>query len=195
MRKACDAVATLSRFSLVEQALLRPDGIVASARKEAAVRGFALAGDITLLELDPRRPGRHIVKRHAGRRRKRPDRRHRASRQPPAGSRRRAFFRRTPGGWRFDDCFGIDAQRRSGFHGQRRRRPAAARRVVRVRPRAIERFCRADRSASRPTCATTGSMMIRSSFTARSATSRRRYTRLRFAKTKKLRSRRIHRET
>ncbi|HZK80640.1 MAG TPA: hypothetical protein VFC46_06220, partial [Humisphaera sp.] len=51
VRAACDAVASLSRFALVEKALLRPDGIVAKAKKEASVIGFGLASDIIPLPL------------------------------------------------------------------------------------------------------------------------------------------------
>ncbi|HWE03828.1 MAG TPA: hypothetical protein VG326_15595 [Tepidisphaeraceae bacterium] len=51
VRSACDAIATLSRFALVEQALLRPGGVVAKASKEASVIGFGLASDITPLAL------------------------------------------------------------------------------------------------------------------------------------------------
>ena len=52
VRKACDEIAGLSRFALVEQALLRPDGIVAKARKEGSVVIFGLASDITPIHLD-----------------------------------------------------------------------------------------------------------------------------------------------
>ncbi|HET6249003.1 MAG TPA: hypothetical protein VFE47_15000, partial [Tepidisphaeraceae bacterium] len=51
VRSACDAIAANTRFSLVEQALLRPGGVVASAGKDAEVRGYSLAGDVTPLEL------------------------------------------------------------------------------------------------------------------------------------------------
>jgi hypothetical protein len=51
VRKSCDEIAALSRFALVEQAMLRPDGIMLGLRKEASVIGFGLASDLTPWEL------------------------------------------------------------------------------------------------------------------------------------------------
>jgi hypothetical protein len=51
VQSACNAVAALSRFALVEQALLRPDGIVARAKKEASVVGYGLAADVVPMAL------------------------------------------------------------------------------------------------------------------------------------------------
>jgi len=51
VRKACDALAGLSRFALVEQALLRPGGLLPRLEQEAAVTGLALAGDVQPLPL------------------------------------------------------------------------------------------------------------------------------------------------
>lgn len=51
VRAACDSVAALSRFSLVEQALLRPGGIVERAHRDAAIAGFSVAGDVLPLPL------------------------------------------------------------------------------------------------------------------------------------------------
>lgn len=51
VRSASDAVATLSRFKLVEHALLRRGGVVEKVRRDAAVSGFALASDVSSLPL------------------------------------------------------------------------------------------------------------------------------------------------
>jgi hypothetical protein len=51
VRQACDAAAKLSRFALVEQALLRPGGLVARADPEATLEGFGVTDDITALAL------------------------------------------------------------------------------------------------------------------------------------------------
>jgi hypothetical protein len=51
VKQPCDEIARLSRYSLAEQALLRPGGIVASARKKAAVIGASLAEEVAPLEL------------------------------------------------------------------------------------------------------------------------------------------------
>ncbi len=51
VRSAADAVAALSRFALVEKALLRPGGIVDRSGKESALVGFGLAADISPVAL------------------------------------------------------------------------------------------------------------------------------------------------
>ena len=134
--------AKLSRLSLVEQALLRPGGIVASARKEAAVTGFGLADDITPLELihgdsiatslnaAPDGDKSDLtagIARGVG----------------AAGTRGGPVLRWPAGGGRPDHRFRIDAQRRADFYGQRRQPRSAARCIVQIGQRAGQRLRRA----------------------------------------------------
>ena len=51
VRTACDAVATLSRYALVESALLRPGGLLRSIQKEASIAGFSVDGEVAPLAL------------------------------------------------------------------------------------------------------------------------------------------------
>lgn len=51
VQSACNEVAQLSRFALVERAMLRQGGVVSAAASQAKVLGFAIASDVEPIEL------------------------------------------------------------------------------------------------------------------------------------------------